>query len=416
MGQLVPSPGEGIGELVGVGVEALGNRGIGGVHPQRHVRRGHHRGMTAGGIMGVRHAGSGLLTLGDPLLCTGRALRQFPFVAEQVVEVVVIPNDRVGGPSTLDAAGDRMDALAAAEGVGPAEALLFKRRALWCGADILAGIGSTMGLAEGVPAGHQRHRLLVVHRHPGKCLADVPRRSDRIRLAVRSLGIDINQPHLHRRKGVCQLTVTAIALVAQPGRLGTPIDVFLGLPGVLTPAGEAEGLEPHRIQRDIAGQDHQVGPGKLAAIFLLDRPKQAPRLVEVAVIRPAVQRCKTLRAGARAAATVGNPVGAGAVPRHADEERPVMAIIRRPPILRVRHQRGQVADHGAEVEALEFLGIVEPFAHRVDQRGVLVENFQAELVGPPALVRLGANNGAHTGRTRHRALGLVVHRSLRSSS
>jgi hypothetical protein len=46
----------------------------------------------------------------------------------------------------------------------------------------------------------------------------------------------------------------------------------------------------------VAGEDHQVGPGDLVAVFLLDRPQQAARLVEVAVVRPAVERRKALRA------------------------------------------------------------------------------------------------------------------------
>src|SRR6266487_2960170 len=49
-----------------------------------------------------------------------------------------------------------------------------------------------------------------------------------------------------------------------------------------------------------------------------------------------------LLSGSGAAAAVADAVGAGAVPRHANEERPVVAIVGRPPILRVRHQGMQV--------------------------------------------------------------------------
>ena len=54
----------------------------------------------------------------------------------------------------------------------------------------------------------------------------------------------------------------------------------------------------------------------------------------------------------------------------------VVAEVRRPPVLRVRHQGVQVLDHGIEVEALEFLGVVERLAHRIGQAGVLVEDLQ----------------------------------------
>jgi hypothetical protein len=62
------------------------------------------------------------------------------------------------------------------------------------------------------------------------------------------------------------------------------------------------------------------------------------------------------------------------VPGHADEERPIVAEVGRPPILRIRHQGTQVLDHGVEIEAFEFLGVVECRAHRVGQRGVLVKD------------------------------------------
>ena len=70
-----------------------------------------------------------------------------------------------------------------------------------------------MGLAEGVAAGDQRDRLLVVHRHPLEGFANVPRRGDRIRLAVRSFGIDVDQAHLHRAERMLQLAIAEIALV-----------------------------------------------------------------------------------------------------------------------------------------------------------------------------------------------------------
>ena len=74
------------------------------------------------------------------------------------------------------------------------------------------------------------------------------------------------------------------------------------------------------------------------------------------------------------------------MPRHADEERPVVAEVGRPPLLRVRHQGMQVLDHGIEVEAFEFLGVVERLAHRIGQGGVLVET-EVQLVRPPVAVQ-----------------------------
>jgi hypothetical protein len=309
-------------------------------------------------------------------------------VAEQVLEVAVVPLDRVPGPRTFDAAGDGVNALAVAKAVLPAEALLLDASALGCGADILRRIGRAVGLAEGVPAGDERHGLLVVHGHAGEGLADVPCRSDRVRLAIRPLRIHVDQPHLDGAQGVLELAVAAVSLVAHPLCLGPPVDL-LRLPDVRAPTGEAEGLEPHRIQGDVAGQDHEVGPGELPAVLLLDRPEQATRLVEVAVVRPAVEGRKALRSRARATATIRDAVRARAVPGHANEERPVVAIVCGPPVLRIRHQGMEVLDDRVQVEALELLGVAERLAHGIRERGVPVENLEVQLIGPPVCIRPG---------------------------
>ena len=185
--------------------------------------------------------------------------------------------------------------------------------------------------------------------------------------------------------------------------LGSPVDL-LGLPDVLAPAGEAERLEPHRLERDVAGQDHQVGPRDLPAVLLLDRPEQPARLVEIRVVGPAAERRKPDLARACAAATVVDAVGARAVPRHADEEPAVMAEIRRPPVLRVRHHRLDVLLQRGEIERLELFGVVERLAHRIACRVVRMEDAQVQLVRPPVPVRPAAVRVA-----RERALLFVVH-------
>src|SRR5690606_37700359 len=128
----------------------------------------------------------------------------------------------------------------------------------------------------------------------------------------------------------------------EPGRLGTPVDVVVGLPGVHPAAGEAEGLHAHRLQGDVAGEAHQVSPGELAAVLLLHRPQQAAGLVQVGVVGPAVERGEALLAGPGAAAAVVDPVRAGAVPGHPDDERAVVAEVGRPPVLRGGEDLGDV--------------------------------------------------------------------------
>src|SRR3546814_15759478 len=98
------------------------------------------------------------------------------------------------------------------------------------------------------------------------------------------------------------------------------------------------------------------------SIFLLDRPQQAARLVEISVVGPAVERRETLLPAVGAAAAVGGAIGARGVPRHADEEGTIMPIVGRPPGLAVGHQRLEVVLQRLIVELLERLGIIEILA------------------------------------------------------
>ena len=181
------------------------------------------------------------------------------------------------------------------------------------------------------------------------------------------------------------------------------------LPDVLAPAAEAEGLEAHRLKRAIAGEDHEVGPGDLAAVFLLDRPEQPARLVEVHVVGPAVEGRKALGAGSPAPAAVADAVGARAVPRHPDEEPPVVTEIGRPPVLRVGHQRIEVLLQGLQVEFFEFLSVVELLAHRIAHGRVLVKNLQVQLVRPPVPVRRASAGSGFVCSARYRALAIFIH-------
>src|ERR1700745_2609080 len=103
-------------------------------------------------------------------------------------------------------------------------------------------------------------------------------------------------------------TVCVSDVAAEPPFFGPPIDILIGLPNILPTAAETECFESHRFQRNVPGEDHQVGPRNLATIFLFDRPQQAPRFVETDVIRPTVQWSEALLASATAAATVASAI------------------------------------------------------------------------------------------------------------
>src|SRR5438045_6405645 len=87
-----------------------------------------------------------------PLLRAGRALRQFPFIFEHVLEEVVAPLRRRLRPDYLRAAGDGVGADAGAKFALPAHPLILERRAFRLNAH-QRWIAGTVGLAEGVTAG-----------------------------------------------------------------------------------------------------------------------------------------------------------------------------------------------------------------------------------------------------------------------
>ncbi len=396
--QLEPGPREGVGELVGVLVEALRDRRVDRIHLQGEIRRQHHRRVPLRRILGVGHLVLRGGVRGRPLLRAGRAGGQLPLVAVQVVEEPVVPPRRLVGPRTLEPAGDRVGADAGAEGALPADALRLDGAALRFGPDQI-GVASAVALAERVATDDERDRLLVVHRHASERLADVDRGGDRVRVAVRSFGVDVDETHLHGAERAAELALTAVPLVAEPRVLGAPDDL-VGLPDVGSPEPEAEGLEPHRLHRAVAGEDQEIRPGDRAAVLLLDRPQQSPGLVEVGVVGPAVERGEALRALAAAAPAVRDPVGAGGVPRHPDEERAVVAVVGGPPVLRRRHHVEHVPLQRVDVDGCELRGVVEVVVERARVGRVLVENLQVQLIRPPVPVRHGPTRLRGGGRDR----------------
>ena len=164
-----------------------------------------------------------------------------------------------------------------------------------------------------------------------------------------------------------------------------PVNVALGLEHVGAAAAEAQHRPAHVLDRHIAGEDQQVGPGQVLPVFLLDRPKEPAGLVEVAIVGPGIEGSEALLPAIGAAAPVGRAIGARRVPRHADEERAVMAVIRRPPWLAVGHQGLEVFLNRPVIERIECLGIVEIFAVRVG-RTVGSEDLGCQHLRPPVLV------------------------------
>src|SRR6202034_618631 len=218
-------------------------------------------------------------------------------------EEVIAPLGRGRGPNHFQSAADSVATMTFAKFILPSEALILDVGAFWLVAHILSGNTGAVRFAESVTAGNQRNCFFVIHRHAGKSLSDIPCRGNRIWLSIRPFRIHIDQTHLHRAERILKITIAAVTLIGKPRALWTPVH-FFGLPHVRAPAAKTERLEAHRLEGDVAGENHEVGPGNFPPILLLDRPQQPARLVEVHIVWPAVERSEALLPGSRPAPAV----------------------------------------------------------------------------------------------------------------
>ena len=257
--QLEPGAREGIGKGLRVVEEPARDLPEFRIEAQRQVGGQHGRLVF---LLRIVRVGNDLRrVLGHPLLGAGGRLGQLPFVIEQVLEEVVAPQRRGLGPGHFKAAGDRVAAVPRAVVAHPAQALRFHRRGFRLGPFVRFRDGA-MALAEGMAAGDQGDGLLVVHRHAAEGGTDVLGGGHVIAAGVRAFRVDVDKAHVGRAERWLQIAVAAEAhVVFQPGELVTPVHVLVRLPDVRTAAAEAEGPEAHRLQRDVAGENDEVGPG-----------------------------------------------------------------------------------------------------------------------------------------------------------
>src|ERR1700691_4697526 len=126
--------------------------------------------MTFRRIVRIRHGTVPCALFRCPLMRTGRALRQFPFVTEQVREEVVAPLRRRRGPNDLQGTADGVRTATSAKFILPPKALILDGGTFWFGAYILSCDATALGFPEWVSAGNERNGLLVIHRHASESL------------------------------------------------------------------------------------------------------------------------------------------------------------------------------------------------------------------------------------------------------
>mmetsp|Transcript_65950 Transcript_65950/g.147981 ORF Transcript_65950/g.147981 Transcript_65950/m.147981 type:complete len:368 (-) Transcript_65950:118-1221(-) len=330
-GQLEPRRGEGPVEHLGLLRELPGDRSVLLVVEQRHVAGEPHD----AGQRGV------VAALDPPLPVAAGANVLLPLAAHQDLEELVVPLGGLRRPRALEAAGEGVLALAGAALARPRVGGGILRR----GAGALRA--SAMRLAEGVAAADERDRLGVVHAHPAEGVADV--QGAALGVGVRlvdavlthhdgALGVEVDEPD----GGAAQRLLAEAVGVAREALLllgaGAQVQALGAVGGVQAPGAVLGHGAAHAVDRRSAGEREEVAPAEAVAVLLLHRPEQGPRLVEVRVVVPAALGLEALAAAGAAPAAVRVAVGAGAMPSQADEERPVVAVVRGPAVLRAGHQ------------------------------------------------------------------------------
>ena len=156
-----------------------------------------------------------------------------------------------------------------------------------------------------------------------------------------------------------------ISRVPQPSILASPVNILIWLPSIFSPTTKTKRLKSHRLKRDIPRQNKQVSPRNLLTILLFDWPKKSPRLVNIHVVRPTIQRSKPLLSSTGTTPTIANPIGTSAMPRHPNKLRTVMSKIGGPPLLRIRHQSPQVVLQSLIIEFAKLLLVGEFRTERI---------------------------------------------------
>ena len=340
MEELEPRTGEGVGKDFGVLVEVFGDLTVCRVSDHGHVCRGHHGGNLGGSVFCIRgHVGL-FLVRRSPLVGSGWTLGQCPrvFVLEQHVEVTVVPLNGVGRPGTFDTARDGVTTDTRAIVAGPSKTLFFEGCPFWFGAFVVFWT-CTVSFTERVAASGESNGFFVVHRHSAEGFTDILCAKKRVRVRVGSLWVHVYEPHLDRCERVFKvLACLTVTVVTKPLVFAAPIDVIFRVPNVGSTAAKPEDRTAHGFDGDLAGENQQVCPTNGVAILLFDGPQEAAGFVEVAVVWPAVEWSEALSPCSATTTTVSSAVCTCSVPGHSDEERPVVPIVSRPPVLTVGHQ------------------------------------------------------------------------------
>ena len=185
---------------------------------------------------------------------------------------------------------------------------------------------------------------------------------ERIRFAARALRDSRRSgPSDRRRTGLASSPVAAVALVAEPGVFG-PQKISSGSQMSGRPKPKPNVLNPIDSMATLPAKTSRSAQEIFRPYFFLIGQSSRRALSRFALSGQLLSGAKRCCAVAATAAAVGDAVGAGGVPRHADEERPVVAVVGRPPVLRGGHHLDEVPLQRLDVEGLELSRVIEVLA------------------------------------------------------
>ena len=155
----------------------------------------------------------------------------------------------------------------------PSKTLGLDGPTLRLGTNVTLG-ARTVGLTERVTARRKRDRLLVVHRHTGKRLANILRRQRRVRVRVRSLRVHIDQTHLNGRQRVLEVLASApVTVITEPLVFRAPINFLFGMPNIGASQRGAVVRTTHVLDRHVSSENQQIGPAKAVTKLLFYGPQ-----------------------------------------------------------------------------------------------------------------------------------------------
>ena len=218
-------------------------------------------------------------------------------------------------------------------------------------------------------------------------LADVARRGERIRVAVRALGVHVDEAHLHRTERTRELAVAAVALVAEPRVLRTP-ETSSGSHTSSRPNAKPNVLKPIDSSATLPASTSRSAHEIFWPYFCLighSSRRALSRLPLSGQLFSGANRCAPSPAPPRPSSMRYVPA---ACQRHADEQRAVVAVVGRPPLLRRRHHLDDVPLQRVDVERLRTPRRSRSRRPSGSDFGVCwCSTREVELVRPPVLVR-----------------------------